>query len=125
MKKTLGPTLKLEGITLGSAGYYDYYAYLYAMEARIKELESRLSAAEMESQQLKASFSQIKPVHIEHIHYKVQELNIKELSGTLQLGLTAFTDSEQIDKWLKEQDSGQNQGLHIEGSEIPGAMEDS
>ncbi|GGG09874.1 spore germination protein GerPC [Paenibacillus abyssi] len=94
--------------------YVDYHAYLRLMEGRIRQLEDKLLLVENESQQLKKALQQIKPVHIENISYKVQELTVQELSGTLNIGLTALSDPEQLEKWLKQKEMDEDKDLHAD-----------
>jgi spore germination protein PC len=77
--------------------YYQHPDYLQHFEQRLQKLEQ-------ENQQLKQQVEQIKPIHIENINYKIQELSVKELKGTLNIGMTALTDPDEIKKWLREED---------------------
>ncbi len=65
-----------------------------------KQVEERLSALESEHAQLKERMNQIKTISIENINYKIQELTVQQLSGTLNIGMSALTDPEEIKKWL-------------------------
>jgi hypothetical protein len=42
----------------------------------------------------------MKCVNIENINYKIQELTVQQLSGTLNIGMSALTDPEEVNKWL-------------------------
>lgn len=69
-----------------------------------KQLEDQLHAMELENNQLKERLNQIKTITIENINYKIQELTVQQLSGTLNIGLSALTDPEEIKKWLNIND---------------------
>ncbi|MEX2416131.1 MAG: spore germination protein GerPC [Paenibacillaceae bacterium] len=49
---------------------------------------------------MKERLSQIKTITIENINYIIQELTVQQLSGTLNIGMSALTDPEEIKKWL-------------------------
>lgn len=83
--------------------YFDPIPYLRYLEHRIRQLEEKWGRLEAETQRMQRLLQQLKPVHIEHIHYKIQELHLRDLSGTLNIGLTALSDPEQFEQWLKRQ----------------------
>jgi len=83
--------------------YFDPLPYLRSLEYRIRQLEEKWKRLEEETRRLQHQLQQLKPVHIEHIHYKIQELHLRDLSGTLNIGLTALSDPEQLEQWLKRQ----------------------
>lgn len=94
---------------------YSYHAFLQQMEQRIRSLEDRALLAEKEVQTLKESIAQLKPVHIGSIQYKVQELSVSELSGTLNVGLTSLADPDQVESWLgKDGGSEGSKPVHME-----------
>ncbi|HET7580688.1 MAG TPA: spore germination protein GerPC [Bacillales bacterium] len=62
----------------------------------IQELQYRIMHLEQENQKLKEKVEDIKPVVIENINYKIQELNVDELKGTLNIGLTGEADLENM-----------------------------
>jgi spore germination protein PC len=66
----------------------------------MEELENRIRVLQEEQMSLKEQVGNLKQVHIENINYKIQELSVKELKGTLNIGMTALTDPEEIKKWL-------------------------
>jgi uncharacterized coiled-coil protein SlyX len=75
------------------------------LERRIAALEHRLAAQESNAGRMAEEIrelKQVKPVHIENITYKVQELAVRDLSGTLNIGLTALSDPAMLEKWLSE-----------------------
>ncbi|OUM97427.1 MAG: hypothetical protein BAA02_06155 [Paenibacillaceae bacterium ZCTH02-B3] len=83
--------------------HIDPISYLRFVESRIRLLEERTARLEGLVQTLERLLRQLKPVHIDNIHYKIQELHLRDLSGTLNVGLTALTDPQQLEEWLKKQ----------------------
>lgn len=71
-----------------------------------QQLELRIRALEEENEQLKKQMEQIKPIHIDNINYKIQELAVKELKGTLNIGMSSLSDPEQVKQWLAEAEGG-------------------
>jgi len=97
--------------------YIDPFPYVRYLESRVRLLEERVARLEGTAQTLERLPRQLKPVHIDNIHYKIQELHLRDLSGTLNVGLTALTDPKQLEEWLKQQpEPGE-----IEGHAGPGA----
>lgn len=92
---------------------YTFHSYIQMLEQRIRYLEDRVLLTEKQLQLLKET-SQQSPVHIDNITYKVQELAVNELSGTLHLGLTALSDPKQIDEWMKHSEEGVAQNIVLE-----------
>ncbi|ANE45447.1 hypothetical protein SY83_02915 [Paenibacillus swuensis] len=88
--------------------------YLVMLEQRIRQLEAKQQFLEQEQAVLKEQLQSIKPIHIENINYKIQELTVSELSGTLNIGMTALTDHEQLQKWLSES-SESGEPVNIQG----------
>lgn len=68
------------------------------LEHQLRELEDRLRQAEDELRELRTETARTRPIRIDAIHYKVQELVVSELSGTLHVGLTALTDPKSLEK---------------------------
>jgi len=89
---------------------YNYYTLIQHMEQRIRSLEDRVLLAEREVQALRESMMQLRPVQIGSVQYKVQELSVSELSGTLNVGLTSLADPKQLEELLG--DSGESNGGH-------------
>lgn len=84
--------------------YYNPYSqnnhYFHSLEERIRLLEE-------ENKELKEKIENLKPLHIENINYKIQELSVRELKGTLNIGMTALSDPKEIQKWLQEAEEGE------------------
>lgn len=72
------------------------------LEHQLRELEERIRQAEEELRALKEETARMRPIRIEAINYKVQELVVSELSGTLHVGLTALTDSKSLEQIVGE-----------------------
>lgn len=68
----------------------------------IQSILEKLEKLEEENQQLKEEIENIKPITIENINYKIQDLSVQELSGTLLVGLTALSEAEELQKLLQE-----------------------
>lgn len=85
--------------------YVDMPAYLRHLEEKIGQLQDRLLQVETVTDQLREQVDQLRPVHIGQVHYKIQELTVSELSGTLNVGLTALADPQQMEQWLKQVDA--------------------
>jgi hypothetical protein len=71
-----------------------------------QQLEEQIHALQQENAQLLERVSKMKCVNIENINYKIQELTVQQLSGTLNIGMSALTDPEEINKWLSTHDLG-------------------
>jgi spore germination protein PC len=98
---------------------YHFQTYLQMLEQRMRTLEERSLAAEKELQELRTAFQQIKPIRIENINYKVQELVVRDLSGTLNIGLTALSDAEQLEKWMQQSKTEQETECRLENLQHP------
>jgi spore germination protein PC len=83
-----------------------YDDYFYRLEQRLLELEQEQERIKKENEELKQKVSHIKPIHIENINYKIQELVVKELKGTLNIGLTTLADEKQLNKLIEDQVDG-------------------
>ncbi|GEM_PF-2389873 len=96
-----------------SAGTYDWmqqwHWYMQQAYERNEQLLKQVEALEARIKSLEGKLDQYKPVHIETINYKVQELHVQELSGTLVAGLSALAEGEAVQKWLSEEGSGEVQ----------------
>lgn len=66
----------------------------------IQELQYRVMHLEQENKKLKEKLDDIKPMVIENINYKIQELNVEELKGTLNIGLAGEADPEKIGSFM-------------------------
>jgi spore germination protein PC len=91
---------------------YQYNQHVQMLEQRVRNLEANQQNLYQQYISLKNQFEQIKPVHIENINYKIQELNVKELTGTLNIGLTTFADEDQLKKMME--DVNKKEDIHLE-----------
>ncbi|WP_418200462.1 spore germination protein GerPC [Alkalihalobacterium sp. APHAB7] len=67
-----------------------------------EELKEKVEKVEEENEELKEKLGDLQPINIENINYKIQELAVEDLSGTLNIGITALTDPENLKKLLKD-----------------------
>jgi predicted nuclease with TOPRIM domain len=95
--------------------YNTYYNYFENLEHRLKELENNHHELHKENEKLKDYVKKLKPVHIENINYKIQELIVRELKGTLNIGLTSLTDAEELKKMMGEVEDGED--VHLQDIE--------
>lgn len=84
---------------------------------RLNRLEKKISLLKKENQELKEKIEQIQPLKIEKIEYKINELKVETLSGTLNVGLTAVADKKSMKKLMdqmieKQQDQSENEISH-------------
>lgn len=86
--------------------YYPYPEFWHNIEQRLRTLEESNERLDKENQQLKEQLNQIKPIHIENINYKIQELVVRELSGSLNIGMTGLSDPQEINKILNDDENG-------------------
>lgn len=87
---------------------------LRALEETNGPLKEQLQALEEANRLLKEQVEGLKPVQYGNITYKVQELHVNELTGTLNIGLTSLADEGQL-KAMMEQMKLDGQDLHIPG----------
>jgi spore germination protein PC len=66
-----------------------YWQYLEYLRYEIEKLRK-------ENEQLRNQIENIKPVKIEKLEYKIQELNIQTLSGMLNLGISLNGDGDNV-----------------------------
>lgn len=111
---------------------YKQYQYLLQIEQRMQQIEAANQRFEQEIRslhekleqdnlKLKEQLEQIKPIHIENVNYKIQELAVKDLKGTLNIGLTALTDEGQLKKVIDDVEQGKN----IQFEDLNSSAEDS
>lgn len=84
------------------------------MEGRFLRMEEQLRQLEEANRLLKEQVDAVKPVQYGNITYKVQELHVSELTGTLNIGLTSSADEGQL-KAMMEQMKLDGQDLQIPG----------
>lgn len=86
------------------------------LEARFLQMEGQLRQLEEANRLLKEQVEAVKPAQYGNITYKVQELHVNELTGTLNIGLTSLADEGQL-KTMMEQMKLDGQELQIPGSQ--------
>jgi hypothetical protein len=83
----------------------DLYAYCRYLEERVRSLECRMHQLEQKAADISRELekaSERKQVHIDNVVFKIQELAVKDLSGSLNIGLSALADPEQIERWMNQ-----------------------
>jgi vacuolar-type H+-ATPase subunit I/STV1 len=86
--------------------YYPYQHYSQ-IEQRLQQMEEEVKKLKAENNELGEKLDNIKPINIENINYKIQELVVRELKGTLNIGMTGITDPKEISKWLNQDEEEQ------------------
>lgn len=86
------------------------------LEARFLRMEEQLRQFEEANRLLKEQVEAVKPIQYGNITYKVQELHVNELTGTLNIGLTSLADEGQL-KTMMEQMKLDGQELQIPGGQ--------
>lgn len=87
---------------------HDWIRYLYD---RLQHLETEITQLKQQNEELGKKINQTThPVHIDKIEYKIHELHVQTLSGTLNVGLTANGDDtclgDVVEKIVEEHRSG-------------------
>ncbi|MFN7251368.1 MAG: spore germination protein GerPC [Anaerobacillus sp.] len=90
----------------------------------LDSLQQKIEEVEKENEELKEKVENIKPINIENINYKIQELTVEELSGTLNIGLSALTDAENLKKLLEEKGEIKFNDIDTQAMENMEEMED-
>ncbi|MDN4595033.1 spore germination protein GerPC [Polycladomyces subterraneus] len=108
------------------------YAYLWD---RINQLQQEIENLKEENEQIRKQLASIQPVTIERMEYKIQELRVETLSGTLNVGLSAHGDEQTLSKIIDQMKDNDNEDSvnmgDLEGSSslkddsIPVQMESS
>lgn len=75
----------------------------------IQHLQYRIHQLEEENRKLSKKVDDIKPIVIENINYKIQELNVDELKGTLNIGLSGEAGTESLAPFMDDEDK-ENEG---------------
>lgn len=96
------------------------YAYLWD---RINQLQQEIEKLKEENEQFRKKLASIQPVNIERLEYKIQELRVETLSGTLNVGLSAHGDEETLSKiidQMRDNDNGDSVQMgDLEGTSSP------
>ncbi|MFC5713899.1 spore germination protein GerPC [Thalassorhabdus alkalitolerans] len=75
--------------------YIDLYSWAQHMEKRIKKLEE-------ENEELRKQIEAMNKTTIENVNYKIQELHVKELKGTLNIGWAGKASPEEVEDLLQD-----------------------
>ncbi|MGG1572619.1 spore germination protein GerPC [Fictibacillus sp. NRS-1165] len=80
----------------------------------LQQLQQQIIELQHENHTLREALNNIKPINIENINYKIQELHVKELKGTLNIGLTGEAHLEDMETIIDdlEQEAAQQHGQH-------------
>jgi spore germination protein PC len=80
---------------------------------RIDLLEEEIYKLKKENKELKRKLQAAQPLRIDKIEYKINELKVDNLSGTLNVGLSTFADEQSlkeiIDRMVKEKSTSLEQ----------------
>lgn len=68
--------------------------YSYDFWNAWKQMNKEMVKLKAENQALKEKLASLQPIQIEKIEYKINELVVETLSGTLNIGLSAHTDEQ-------------------------------
>lgn len=68
---------------------------------RLNRMEQEMERLRQENTELKKHIESLQPVVIERLEYKIQELSIQTLSGTLNIGLTTHGDGQGLEKLIE------------------------
>jgi hypothetical protein len=90
----------------------------------LDSLQQKIEEVKKENEDLKEKVENINPINIENINYKIQELTVEELSGTLNIGLSALTDAENLKKLLEEKGEIKFNDIDTQAMENMEEMED-
>lgn len=74
---------------------YQLYEYLDKLHKRVERQDSRIERLEKEVERLNSELKTIKdrPLNIEKIEYKFDQLKVEKLEGTLNIGITPTGDN--------------------------------
>ncbi|OLO26431.1 hypothetical protein BTR23_22980 [Alkalihalophilus pseudofirmus] len=75
------------------------YQQFYEM---LKQLEQRIRALEQENEELKHQLDEVRPIVIGNINYKIQEINVQELKGTLNIGWSGEASIDDVSNMIGE-----------------------
>lgn len=90
--------------------YPNLYQWLNWFEHRLVAMEKRQYDLEKENVELKKQLEVMQAPVPSNVTYKIQELHVNELQGTLSIGLSAHADQEQFRSMLDQ---------FVKGQELP------
>lgn len=105
------------------------YAYLWD---RLNQLQQEIDTLRQENEAFSKKLAELEPLRIERIEYKVQELHVETLSGTLDIGMTVKGDEKSIARIIEQmkQDNptlfqfGEKKGVEKEAPETADIEDD-
>src|SRR5699024_12283373 len=95
------------------------YAYLWD---RLNQLEQEIEDLKQENQELRQKIGSIQPLQVDSIQYKVQELHVENLNGTLDIGLNIQADDENIAQMIEKMKEGENNQVQLGETETDVAV---
>lgn len=93
--------------------------HVYKIYEMISKIETDYQEIREEYKQIKADLEKIDPVHVENVNYKIQDLNVQDLSGNLLVGLTSLSDAENLKRLLADEDGLTINDMNTEEFEEP------
>lgn len=91
------------------------YSYdFWKIQEQIQSLKNEITELKAANQKLQKKMATLQPIQIEKMEYKIHELVVKTLSGTLNIGLTAHGDEESIVKLIEKMQKEDQLDIDIE-----------
>lgn len=93
------------------------YSYdIWKMQEQIQVLKKEITELKTANQKLQKKIAKLQPIQIEKMEYKIHELVVKTLSGTLNIGLTVHGEEEDIVKLIEKMQKEDQMDIKIEDS---------
>lgn len=83
---------------------------------QIKQLQKEIEKLKAENRELSKKIAALQPVQIEKMEYKINELIVETLSGTLNIGLSAHTDEKGLQKIIEKIHQEQDEKIEVKES---------
>ncbi|MUK88550.1 hypothetical protein GMD78_09125 [Ornithinibacillus sp. L9] len=74
----------------------------YNIVEHLEKIYNKLNQLEEENKQIKEELENKKAIKVENVNYKIQDLHVEDLSGALLVGLTSWSDAEELQELLAE-----------------------
>lgn len=71
---------------------------------QLNQIYQLVSKIEADYQEIKKDIEKMDTFTVENVNYKIQDLNVQDLSGNLLVGLTTLSDAENLKKILADED---------------------
>ncbi|SET55204.1 Spore germination protein GerPC [Oceanobacillus limi] len=68
----------------------------------LEKIYDKLNKLEEENKQMKDELASKKTINVENVNYKIQDLHVEDLSGALLVGLTSWSDAEELQELLSQ-----------------------